>query len=865
MAASRNTVLPVILVVAVLAVAGGAWFLLSEPSGIDDVARVEDDADTGPGEVYDAAVREVVPDREVERIAAPRVDDDGHASERPTAAARLAGRAVRASDGSPLVGLAMSGSFQPQNLDEAASRLVTGEDGGFEFALPVDGKAWWIEIEAGPRTPRHRHREEIALHRGETVEVELRVPDGGLLSGSVEDGAGRPLAEVTVAGWSGSRWSLSEEPDRTFVTDGSGHWELPALGPSFVLSAEADGLVPSYRLHGTVDDDEHKQGLVLLLERAVPVRGRVVDAFERPVEDARIRAESRMPETPTDVDGVYRMALTEREGKSDAQGRFLLEDGSAREWRVHVDQQGYAHWEAWHDPTGGDLLVRLSRGATVTGTVLSSAGVPLPEAEVILDSAGLESANSSRTRTDETGHYAIDNLRPDDVAILSVVAPGHAVEVKQPVSLSADGAARIDFVLAAERVISGVVVDTAGRPVVEANVAIEGERIVDYVGGLRLPTPTWEVRHRLHQRATDADGRFRFGNLYPGLFAVTVTAPDDDALVAQVDAASGTTNLRVVLDPDAVVGVTFEGIARDALTLQPLPVFEVTPMVAGENGGMAGYSHRFEDPTGAYRLTGLEGGVILLMANAEDYATWTTEPLVYAPGVHTLDILFQPRRTAVFQVVDSHGQPITGAQLNFRDQEGRDLTVELSASTAGASLYADGHGIARASGLPAEWITVSVFRYDLRQTVDFPVDLRAAPLGPIELAMPDPGEVQVPVHVFTAGLLAPSPQVSTGLATFEDDLASGRIRSLGVPIEIVVTDASGLEVSRGRVEPGETTEPAIHLPAHGALGRWTSVPWKQEMSMTVHAPGYAPSELAGCIGCLDDSGVPALFVVLIPE
>ena len=865
MAATRSALLPVILVVAVLAVAGGAWMLLSEDSGPGNVVRVAEDTQVATDEVYDAAVDDVTANRQVESLAAPVGAGSGSTDASRESFARLAGRAVSATDGRPLVGLALSGSFQPPRLDEAASTLVTDEDGAFEFALTSDATALWIEIEAGPRTPRHRHREKLALLAGETLDVELRVPDGGLLSGRVEDESGRPLPDVTVQGWSGSRWSLADEPDRIFVTDGTGRWELPALGPSFVLSAAAEGLVPSYRLHGKVGDGEHKQDVVLRLEPAVPLQGRVVDAFEQPVEGASIRTRSNVPESPTEIDGIYRMDRDQLHATSDAQGGFQIEATSAREWQVWVVKQDQAQWEGHHDPSTGPLLVRLTRGATLSGTVFSTAGTPLPAAEVFLESASYEARNEARVQTDEAGRYTIDNMLPENQAIVSAMASGHAVDVKQPITLSAQGENRLDFVLSAERVLAGVVVDTAGRPVAGAELEIEGDRIVRYGAGARLPKPTWERRHRLARQTSDEHGRFRFGNLYPGRFEIKATASDDADLVAVLTAASGTTDLRLVLDPDAAIGVTFRGIARDALTLQPIEVFDVTPMVAGANGGMAGYNQQFEDPTGAFRITGLDSALILIRAQAEGYAVWTLEPKVYEPGVYDVEIFFLPRRTAVFEVVDSHAAPVPGARLTFRDQAGARLDVELSASSSAGSISVDDQGSARAAGLPADLITVSVFRYDLRQTVEFPVDLRSEPLGPITLRMPDPGEVQVPVHVLTAGLLAPSPQVSTGIATYEDDLASGLVRTIGAPVEIVVVDANGQEVSRGRVEPADTTEPAIHDPGHGVLGRWTPVPWKQEMTMTVTAPGFAPSQLAGCVGCLDDSGVPALFVILIPE
>src|SRR5262249_18572719 len=152
--------------------------------------------------------------------------------------------------------------------------------------------------------------------------------------------------------------------------------------------------------------------------------------------------------------------------------------------------------------------------------------------------------------------------------------------------------------------LAGRVVDERGRPVGDALVHIEGDRVADYSDtnyGLKT-TLEWSVDE--NERRTDRDGRFRFADLYDGEFELRASPPDAPQLKRIERARSGREDVELVLDRGKLERVVFSGSVTDAITGEPVREFKVMPMRRQEDGGAFGNSVQVSDEQGSFRLVG---------------------------------------------------------------------------------------------------------------------------------------------------------------------------------------------------------------------------------------------------------------------
>ena len=140
--------------------------------------------------------------------------------------------------------------------------------------------------------------------------VELVVPSGEVIEGAIRRADGRPLGDEAVGHWlhattaGGARYTSAIDADGKFrftgLTPGSYEVSLTHGSSGWVLSPRADVRT------GTTD-------LQLVLERAVEISGRVVDAEgagrEAHVWMRRAELDPGSPLWPTDYDGSFRLEV----------------------------------------------------------------------------------------------------------------------------------------------------------------------------------------------------------------------------------------------------------------------------------------------------------------------------------------------------------------------------------------------------------------------------------------------------------------------------------------------------------------------------------------------------------------------------
>ena len=737
---------PLLLVMGLVVVLGAVLvtvLLDDAPAGEAAPATVEGPAsETAPaGELptgtafqggADARPLEVAPDP-----SPPPAEPDA-AAEAPTTA-RVSGR-LTFLDGEPAADLELRVGLLGM-ARERSPTTTSDADGRYALEVPAPSELVGLHVGAGPASPSQRHRRKQALEPGEEAVFDLELARGGALAGQVFDLDGRPVAGAVVEGWTLSlyqmRQATPESAERRTTTNGDGRFELQALGPSFVLAARGVELASHDRVHGQVDEGGRLDGLQLRVSAARTISGRVEDELGRPVADAALTFRSTTTagqQRLTEHEDVFRDGAPAREARSGPDGRFQVADLCQRQYTVLATHADFAEWTGDHGPEDGELVVVLSAGATLTGTVVSASdGRALPGARVHLGSRAAfhTQTNDVYAEADEEGRFHLAGLTADDEGWVSAQAEGHAVNVLSPVVITDGELTDVVVSLGPERPLAGVVVDVDGAPVADAVVTAESDVEVPLREGTVSPRPTWEREFGAGRTRTDEQGRFAFHNLHEALYRLAATDPVSE-VVAHGEASTGREDVRLVIDPDATVGVTLAGVARDAATGRPLQTtFFVTPMLQS-GPGFSGTSSSFHDEAGAYHITGLEAGTYLLNANADGYAPWSGGVLELEEGEHRYDIDFLAVRNVTFRVVDGYGNPMQ-IDLRFVDEGGAELMIESGPGTRSSAVRTAPDGTALAKGLPAARLTVVAQGGLLTPRREFPVDLRTEPRGPVEL------------------------------------------------------------------------------------------------------------------------------------
>jgi len=894
---------------AAVLLAGAAWWLLGGSSGSGETTAPSTLTAPHTGEQrpgFKAPARDA---QAIDPAPAPAADiaaadaAAGALTADNAARAVLIGRVTHADDGTPAPGVELmalvdiDGQRTKPPLDAEGSQPVTDADGRYRLAYTQPCTVTQLRASPGPDTPRGQRDAQLVLTLSAEATLDLALGRGGALSGLVVDDRGQPVPGATVTGFTDNATMLFEnryEPDRTTTADGSGAFVLEGLGPPFVITAGAPGFRAREELVGTLAEGVRlgaRAGgspidppLTVVLSPVREIRGQVLGADGTPVVRAHIVCSVPEPsaqERLTAVPGVFHRRWSLPERRTDNDGRFLLKPLCSEPCTVNVFAEGHASWSGTHAPGDPDLLIRLGKGVVLTGSVTEAGtGKPLQSFVQVfaLDRERARSV-SQGAMSDSDGRFTVAGLPPTTSAELNVQAPGHAILVHAPQTLTEAGPNHLDLVLEPESALAGVVVDVSGAPVPGAYVTIAGDR---FTAGLDEgpPLSTWESRFGLDGALADGEGRFSFRQLYAGSFTLVATHPREAGLTGTLTALSGSEDLRLVLDPASSATVTLVGTATDALTGRPIPHFEVTVLVA-EARGLTGESHTFDDEAGAYRIAGLPPGELQLLAVAPGYAMQIIPLALYEAGEQRVDLVLTSARSVTFRVLDEHREPVA-ARLSFMSgvgsgaksgagagNAGQSLMVESGQGGQQAMLRCNAKGEAIVHGLPAELITVTASRNFRSEAQEFPVDLRSEPRGPIELVLSPPEELTLTWVVMCSapGMAVPSGEAelkafSAGLG---EQFAQGALWALDADGLLRATTADGSVKAESRLDasvPAEALEVTHHLapgatrPIFGSL----QVP-NAPLTISVTAAGYVPASLPWDPAVNGLSDTPLIFLL----
>jgi protocatechuate 3,4-dioxygenase beta subunit len=450
----------------------------------------------------------------------------------------------------------------------------------------------------------------------------------------VADGAPVPDAEVEVMG-------------RQARTDPTGTVRLRGVElEATVVEITTERFAPARIRIVTGDDPRATVEKTIALLHGAPVAGTIVDPDGQPVPDATL---------------WYRTADGQRSwANGDADGRWLIDRVpagklvlSARS-PIHIAAPAITvRVDGEHAMAG--VVVRVERGAVVSGIVVDGDGKPVAGAAVSAESG---SAESGSAEADDAGRFEITGLQPGPCKVsASTATHGSAI---QQLELAPGGRAEVRLVVVESR-IAGRVTDPRGEPLPDINVHATRTGDTDSVSVV-----------------TDAAGRFELGGLSAGDYQL-VADRDEDRSQHREPLVVHTGNLRVAL----VVADAATLTGRVVLDGQPVDYFGVT--VTDQPG--SGYSSPdvVRAPDGRFSVAHVPPGrwSVAIVGRAFRMKIVGEVDVIEGRTLDLGDIAVERGRTIPGHIRDERGAPVPGALVTVSKEREPNDEGQLDAATIG--------------------------------------------------------------------------------------------------------------------------------------------------------------------------------------
>lgn len=433
-------------------------------------------------------------------------------------------------------------------------------DGAGRFALPVPPVERIMLVAAGPAHQAPAW-ERLELESPDRAEHVLVLEPTISLVGRVEDEAGRPVAGAVVEAQPREELSFGRGRNaerRRVVSDENGRFRTGGIAfeTLYGVVATLDGFAPGRADVPPVPRNERGAAappeVTIVLPLGQRLVGRVVDAAGAPVAGAEVRYLHVGDEV-----GWLPHRYAEMKATSGPEGDLSLSHVMAGVGKVFVDAPGFAPFERSGievpaEPGVTDLgALELEPEVFLEVVVVDDDGDPVAGAAIGITrrSSGPFGFGMSQThgpaesRTDEAGRFREGGFGPGQVVGVTASKEGFAPASADRIHLPDGSPVRV--VLEPGAIVSGRVVDEAGRPVPEAFVRPD------------LGDPTRHTFAMLSE-ITDADGRFVLDDL-PAR-PVRLTARTDE----------GSESAAVLLE--LAPGERYEGVE---LTVRTEPAFRV--------------------------------------------------------------------------------------------------------------------------------------------------------------------------------------------------------------------------------------------------------------------------------------------------
>jgi len=451
---------------------------------------------------------------------------------------------------------------------------------------------------------------------------------------------------------------LQEGSQFTISELGGGEYAIDVIAPGLAAWRSPDFRVaPNKTLH-----------LSAHLEAGLTVRGRVLDPDGNPLANATVVSEAEALPVILSMDEDMLRRQVQRLAETDENGFFelpLVRSGDTIFRASHADFA--PGWSSFVDPQPGqetpELVIQTSRGGTIRGRVENDLGVP-SEGEQILASLSEMSGEQMRTsfrrvRTDASGEYALEHLPAGYYALLrfrsSIQEPDlNIVEV-------ADGqVVQFDFIPTGVGTrLFGRLTDETGAPLSRMGLSLARQD-----GG------HWNDAEQEYAIA-DEDGNYEFPGLAPGHFVIYITRDFGTTVIntGEFDVPRAA-NFEHNIELSAM---SISGTVFDAVTGRParncfVSIFKIeTPL---DPGTFIGRQVTREDGRFLFHNVPEYYYRVIAQSTVENYGHEVVEEILPFESGAPVRIELRPGGTVSLEVEDEAGQPITGAELVFIDENG---------------------------------------------------------------------------------------------------------------------------------------------------------------------------------------------------
>jgi len=342
--------------------------------------------------------------------------------------------------------LVVPGAERQSGFIQAWEAGRTDSDGAFSLVgLPAGSyRLGLLSPEGGQSTSPRPPYGSIELAHGQVVEGLKLVLDRGLaVSGRVSDEMGNPVVGAYIRCAEGQARSKED-----------GAYTLTGLtAGQYTLKVDHEQYVDVSREHVSAG----QSGIDFRMKRRGAIEGRVIDAVTgRPIAEFQVL---HFPEIFTPFAPGWERNLV---SQVDENGAFHIPD--VRPGRVTVVARARGYLQASVEvpyvapaETVSDVVLRLEKGLTVEGEVLTSAGQPVANAAIIPGRLqGMARAEESiAARSDADGKFTLIGLAPD-LAVISAHHPQYPA-ASTPVTLIPGRVNNVTIVFDEGGTVEGVV------------------------------------------------------------------------------------------------------------------------------------------------------------------------------------------------------------------------------------------------------------------------------------------------------------------------------------------------------------------------------------------------------------------------
>jgi protocatechuate 3,4-dioxygenase beta subunit len=259
------------------------------------------------------------------------------------------------------------------------------------------------------------------------------------VSGTVVDGDGRPLSKFVVKARASNEISpvYGAVVAQKSVSDSSGRFELSGLPEgSYVVEGLADGYASCFSEPFTATQGLATGDVVVRMTHGGSLTGKVLDAYDNsPVAGAEITTHEN---DWVDADfwemfgALEPSAMTKAKVFTDQNGEFTIDVMTPGTYQVQIRARGFAPEFVRDvqivDGQNIDLPSRpLIKGASISGIVYGRDSAVASGATVQLSPTDLNEMQGNRqTRSDGTGRFAIESVRPGTYTLTATRPAGGA-------------------------------------------------------------------------------------------------------------------------------------------------------------------------------------------------------------------------------------------------------------------------------------------------------------------------------------------------------------------------------------------------------------------------------------------------------